>query len=144
MRFDYENQVCRAQAFTGAATVSAHSIDTLSASHDPTIGRRMCMVAMPTVAQGAGSSMTLEVIQADDAALTSNVEALATRSGIQSAALGDELEVPIPQGVKTKRYLGLRATLTGGTTTITLDAYYMPQDEQPKYKSFNKVNVAEV
>jgi hypothetical protein len=145
MRFDIENQVSVAQAFTGVATVSTHSIDTQDADADPTIGRRLALLVLPTVAQGAGSTMTVEAIQADDAALTTNVEALGS---VQVAAanmqLGDELEVPFPQGTKTRRYLGARVTLTGGTTTITADIYLMPQDEIAKYKSFPKVVDAEV
>ena len=145
MRFDIENQMSVEQAFTGAATVSTHSYKKQSASQDLSIGRRMAMLVMPTVDAGAGSTHVLEVIQADDAALTTNVEILASISVLAAALIkGEEIEIPIPQGVMTRQYLGFRNTASGGTTTVTLDAYLVPQDEIPHYKSFNKINDAEV
>jgi len=145
MRFDIQNQLCVAQAFTGAATVSTNSYEKQSAAQDISIGRRMALLVMPTVAAGAGSTSQFEVIQADDAALTVNVEALNSVSvAAADLALGDEVEVPIPQGVMTRKYLGLRCTITGGTTTLTADVYLVPQDEIAKYKSFPKVNDATV
>lgn len=140
MRFDIENQLSVAQAFTGAATVSTNSYAKQSAAQDLSIGRRMALLVLPTVNAGAGSTHTLECIQADDAALTSNVQSLASISVLAAALIkGAAFEIPIPQGAMTKTYLGFRNTATGGTTTVTLDVYLVPQDEIPKYKSFPKV-----
>lgn len=145
MRFDIENQLCLEQAFTGGATVSTHSYKKQSAEQDLSIGRRMALMLLPTVAAGVGSTHTMEVIQADDAALTSNVESLASVSvAAANLTLGDVIELPIPQGVMTKQYLGFRNSATGGTTTVTLDVYLVPQDEIAQYKSFPKVNNADV
>lgn len=143
LRFDLENQLSEAQAFTGAATVSTHSYEKQTAAQDLSIGRRMALLVMPTVNAGAGSTHVLEAIQADDAALTSNVEVLSAVT-VLAANLqkGDEVEIPIPQGVMTKKYLGFRNTATGGVTTVTLDVYLVPQDEIAKYKSFPKINNA--
>jgi hypothetical protein len=145
MRFDIENQMCVEQAFTGAATVSTHSYKKQSAAQDLSIGRRMALLVLPTVAAGAGSTHTLQAIQADDAALTTNVEVLSTVT-IAAADLvpGVEVEVPIPQGVMSRQYLGFRNSSTGGTTTVTLDVYLVPADEIAQYKSFPKINDAEV
>jgi len=145
MRFDKENQLSVEQAFTGAATVSTNSYEKQTAAQDISIGRRLALLILPTVAAGAGSTHTLEVIQADDAALTSNVEVLGTVTALAAAlTLGDEVELPIPQGVMNRKYLGFRHTATGGTTTLTADVYLVPQDEIAEYKSFVKVNKAEV
>jgi hypothetical protein len=145
MRFDLENQLSVEQAFTGAATVSTNSYKKQSAAQDISIGRRMALLLLPTVAQGAGSTMTVEAIQADDAALTSNVEVLNTVTVIAAnMTLGDQLEIPFPQGTMDKQYLGARVTLATGTTTITADIYLVPQDEIAQYKSFVKVNKASV
>lgn len=143
MLLDYEDQVCRAQAFTATA-VSANSIDTNVASTDMFIGRRMAGLFIPTVAAGAGSTHVLAVIEADDAALTSNVTVLGSIT-VSAAALtvGSMHEIPVPQGVKTRRYIGLRNTISSGTTTVTADAWIVPQDEINKYKSFPKVVTAE-
>lgn len=140
MRFDIENQLSVAQAFTGVATVSTHSYKKQSAAQDLSIGRRMALLVLPTVAAGAGSTHTLECIQADDAALTTNVEVLSAVSKLAAdLQLGDAIEIPIPQGVMTRQYLGFRDTATGGTTTITADVYLVPQDEIAQYKSFPKI-----
>lgn len=145
MRFDLENQLSVAQAFTGAATVSTNSYKKQSAAQDLSIGRRMALLVIPTVAAGSGSTHTMEAIMATDAALTASITVLSSVSVLAAdLALGDSIEVPIPQGVMTKQYLGFRNTSTGGTTTVTLDVYLVPQDEIPYYKSFPKVVDAEV
>lgn len=145
MRFDLENQLSVAQAFTGSATVSTNSYKKQSAAQDISIGRRLALLIMPTVAQGAGSTATHELIQADDAALTSNVEVLATVTSLAAnLQLGDEIELPCPQGVMDKQYIGYRCTIATGTTTLTADVYLVPQDEIAKYKSFPKVVDASV
>jgi hypothetical protein len=139
MFFDIENQLSVDQAFTGAATVSTHSYAKQTAAQDLSIGRRMAL-ACYFAAAGAGTTHTLEAIQADDAALTSNVEVLNTVTIATSAVkIGEAVEVPIPQGAMTRKYIGFRHTATGGTTTATISAYLVPQDEIPKYKSFPKV-----
>lgn len=147
MRWDYENQVCNAQAFTGAATVSQDSIKKGSAAEDISIGRRMAFLFCVEVAAGAGSTHTFEAIQADDAALTSNVQVIGSTTGILAADLykGAMIEIPIRQESITKQYLGIRNTATGGVTTVTGSAYLVPQDEIPAKKvSFPKINNAEV
>ena len=139
MRFDIENQLCRAQAFVATA-VSAYAYEKQTAVQDLSIGREMAVVAYPTVAAGAGSTHVLEVIQADDAALTVNVEVIASATFLAAAmTVGKQLAVPIGQGVMSRKYIGLRDTISGGATTVTLDAYLVPTDEIPVYKSFPKV-----
>lgn len=144
MRFDIENQLSVAQAFTATA-VSTHSYKKQTAAQDLSIGRRMALLAMATVAAGAGSTHVLEVIQADDAALTSNVAVLGSVTVLAADLVpGKEFEIPIPQGTMDQMYVGFRNTITGGTTTVTLDVYFMPQDEIAQYKSFPKINKVEV
>ncbi len=145
MRFDKENQLCDGQAFTGGATVSENSYQKQSAAQDLSIGRLMALIVLPTVAAGAGSTHTLEVVQADVTALTTNVESLASVDVLAAnLALGDVAVIPIPQGVMNRLHLGFRHTATGGTTTLTCDVYLVPQDEISNYKSFPKINDATV
>lgn len=145
MRFDIENQLSVAQAFTGGSTVSSNSYAKQSAAQDISIGRRMSLLGIVTVAAGAGSTQVMEVIQADDAALTSNVTSLLSRSfAAATLIVGYAFELQIPQGVLTQQYIGFRNSSSGGTTTITLDVYIVPSDEIPKYKSFPKVVDAKV
>lgn len=142
-KYDIENQLSVAQAFTGAATVSTHSYQKQTAAQDISIGRRMALLVMPTVSAGAGSTHTLEVIQATDAALTTSIDVLNTVTVLAAnLTAGKRIELPIPQGVMNKQFIGFRNTATGGTTTVTLDVYLVPQDEIAAYKSFPKINDA--
>lgn len=140
MRFDKENELSAAQDFTGAATVSTNSYKKQSAAQDLSIGRRMALLCIVTTAAGAGSTHTMQAVQADNDALTSNLEVL-NQVSIAAATLvaGYQFEIPIPQGVMTKQYLGFRNSSSGGTTTVSLSVYLVPQDEIPKYKDFPKV-----
>lgn len=143
LKYDIENQLCEGQAFTGAATVSEDSYEKQTAAQDLSIGRRMALVVLPTVAAGDEDSVqTLQCIQADNAALTSNVEVLS--SVVKNApdlVPGVKIEIPIPQGSMSKKYIGFRHSATGGVTnTLTADVYLVPQDENDQYKSFPKVN----
>lgn len=139
MRFDVENQLCSAQAFTGGATVSTNSYKKQTAAQDISIGEKMAVLVLPTVAAGSGSTHTFEVIQSTAADLGSSVDVIATLVVLAaSLTVGAQIAVPIPPGLMTKQYIGLRNTATGGTTTVTVDAYLVPFDEIPTYKSFPK------
>ncbi len=145
MRFDKQNELSSAQAFTGAATVSTNSYAKQTAAQDISIGRRMSILVWVSVAAGAGSTHTMEAIQADDDALTTNVEVLAAVTKLAAVLVaGYFFEIPIPEGVMTRKYLGFRNTSTGGTTTVTCSAWLVPSDEIPNYKSFPKVNDADL
>lgn len=143
MRFDIANQLSAAQAFTGATTVSTNSYDIGTYggnAPDPSIGRMMAVLVLVTVAAGAGSTQTFDVITSSAADLGTAPSKLVTVIALAAALpAGQALVLPIPQGSIAKRYLGYQNGSSGGTTTITCDAYYMPLDEIPKYKSFIKV-----
>ena len=144
MRFDVQNQLSVAQAFVASA-VSSNSYKKQSAAQDLSIGRRMALLVLPVVAAGAGSSHQLQVIQATDAALTAGVDVLAEVVKLAAELVpGEAIEVPIPQGVMSKQYIGFKDIITGGVTTVTLDVYLVPQDEIAMYKSFPKVVDADV
>jgi len=129
MRYDIENQLCNAQAFTASA-VSTNSYQKQSAAQDLSIGRRMAVMYVVVVAAGTGSTWNLQAVQADVTALTTNIEVLGTV----------QVEVPIPQGTMTRLHLGARAIPeSGGTETVTLDAYLVPQEEIPYFRTFPKV-----
>lgn len=143
MRFDVENQLSVAQAFTGGATVSTNSYAIANYNGnkpDISIGRRMSLLVMVTTAAGAGSTHTMEAISADDAALTSNVTSLATGTYLAATLIkGFAFELMFPNKSINQLFLGFRNTSTGGTTTVSLDVYLVPSDEIPAFKSFQKV-----
>ena len=139
MRFDIENQLSSAQAFTGAATVSTNSYQKQTAAQDISIGRKVAVLCAVTTAAGAGSTHTMEVVQADNEGLTSNLEVLVAKSILAATLVaGYQFVIPVPEGVMTKQFIGFRNTSTGGTTTVSLDVYLIPEDEFAKYKSFPK------
>lgn len=137
--WDLENQLSSAQAFTTVA-VTTNSYAKQSAAQDLSIGCMMSLLFIVTTAAGAGTSVLFEAVQADDAALTTNVEALGTATVLAaSLTVGARVEVPFPKGTMTRLYLGGRVTCTGGTATVSVDCYLIPTDDIAKYKSFPKV-----
>lgn len=144
-RLDVENQLSSNQAFTNVAAVSADSYKKQTAAQDLSIGRRMGLLIFPTVNAGAGTVVKIEAIQADDAALTSNVDSCGTIEILAADFIkGKEFTVNFRQGSMKRQYLGARVTCTGGTATASADIYFGPTDESPQYKSFTKVNDAAV
>ena len=142
MRYDIENQLSVAQDFTATA-VSTNSYKKQSAVQDLSIGRLMCLVVYPTVAAGAGSTHVLAAIQTTDSALTAGLVVLGSITVVAANLIvGSKHIIPIPQGTMNLQYIGFRDSISGGTTTVTLDVYLVPQDEIAKYKSFTKVNDA--
>lgn len=145
MLLDVQNELSSAQAFTGAKTVSTNSYKKQSAAQDISIGRRIAVLVYVSVAAGAGSTHTFDAIQSTAADLGSSVDVLSTVTALAAAlTAGTFVEIPIPQGVITKQYLGYQNTSTGGTTTVTCSAWLVPQDEIAKYKSFPKAVDAQV
>lgn len=139
MRFDVQNELGVAQAYTGAA-VSANSYQKQSAAQDLSIGILMAMLFEITTAAGAGTSVLFEAIQADDAALTTNIDVLASTTVLAAKLLkGTEVSLVIPPGTMSRLYLGTRVTPTGGTATISCSSFFVAADDIPKYKSFPKV-----
>jgi hypothetical protein len=139
MFYDVENQLSDKQAFTGAATVSTNSYQKQTAAQDVSIGRRMCLLVMPTVNAGAGSTVQIDAIQSAAAALTSPDVLASVSIAAANFVVGKRIVVPFPQGTMSKQFLGAQVTITGGTTTASCDIYLMPEDEVPVYKSFPKV-----
>ena len=141
-RFDREDQVSVNQVFPAAATVSTDSLPK-PASQDLAYGK--CGIVLGIFSRGvtgAPTSILIEAIQADNGALTTNVEVLGSRVFTPAElALGQEREIPIPRNKMSKAFIGARVTITGGTTpTTTLNIYYMPEGQAGiKYKAFPKI-----
>lgn len=142
--FDVENELSSQQAFTGAATVSTNSYQKQSAAQDIGIGRRMAILVYFHAA-GAGTTHTLEAIESTASALNAGVNVL-NSVDVATSALPDNMfvEVPIPGNKMSEQYLGFRHSATGGTTTATISAWLVPQDEIPQFKTFTKINDADV
>lgn len=129
MILDRQLIVSNAQAVTATA-VSTDSIDTQLASpiRDIGTGEEMRMVitcGLAALAAGA-ATVTFELVQADDAALTTNVEVLSATGAIPKATIVagyTAMDTVVPRN--TRRYIGVRYTvgtgpLTQGTFTAGL------------------------
>lgn len=152
MRFDLQNQLSAAQAFTGGSTVSTNSYDlgvyTVNGQTqhpDPSIGRLMAILGLVTVAAGAGSTWVHNAINTTDAALTAGVVTLiSTTLTAANMPAGQQVILSIPQKTIAERYVGYSNSGSGGTVTVTMDVYWVPLDEIPSYRSFIKVVDAKV
>lgn len=132
-------RVSDAQALTTTA-VSTDTID-LSIARDIGEGQDLFMNFAVTTALAGGTSVKFEVIQADNAALSSNVQVIGSSDAVLTAALvaGYNTAVRInPQVASTgKRYLGARYTISGTYTSgnVTADVVTDIQDGRKSYAS---------
>lgn len=134
MLLDKELMLSDAQALAGTGNLlSSNTIDRGAAQTTPTgyvaggdlgQGRIAPFFAqIVTAAAAGGTSVEFQLIQADDAALTTNVDVLATSGAIPTATLtlGYRVSLVTPRGT-TKRYIGMRYLRTGtftGTTGVS-------------------------
>jgi len=124
-------------------TTTAVSTDTidLSVARDIGEGQDLYMNFAVTTALAGGTSVKFEVIQADNAALSSNVQVIGSSDAVLTAALvaGYNTAVRINPQVASngKRYLGARYTISGTYTAgaVTADIVTDIQDGKKFYAS---------
>lgn len=139
MRFDLRNQLSVDQVVDTSPTVSTNSIPK-TAAQDLAIGQHAMGLAIFFKDATGATSFTVELIQADDAALTSNVEVLASTGAIALADLTENkpLFLAAPPYRMDKAYLGARYSFTGGSAQeCTFNTYFGSQNDVAQYKSFN-------
>lgn len=117
-----------AQAVTADA-VSTNTFDSGAAGNDVSVGEQLVAVIQVDVAADATTgdeTYAFEFIQSAAANLGS-ADVLARRV-IAAASLtaGSIHYLPLPQGSKTKRYLGLNYDVGGTTPTVTVTAFIQP------------------
>lgn len=130
MFLDKQNQLSDSQAFAGAGTVvSSNTIDSGSAGNDISIGEPLVLAANVEVAADfttTDETYELQIIQSANADLSSP-DVLAKRAILASALSAGSLHyLGLPQGSKSKRYLGYQVVLGGTTPSVTLSAYLQP------------------
>lgn len=125
MYVDKETQLSAAQAFTGAATVSTNVVDLGAVTPKRQIGdgEPEGVGVIVTVAAGAGSTHTMEIIQSA-ATNMSSPDIIASMTFLAAVLVaGYKFFLAIPPGFPTKQYIAFRNTATGGTTTVTCSAW---------------------
>lgn len=140
MRADILNQLSDAQAFSGASTtVSTNTYDSGSAGNDMSIGEELVLAIGVDVAADfttGDETYTIEIIQSAAADLSSP-DVLASRPILAAAlAAGTTHYLPLPQGSKSKQYLGYQVVKAGTTPTVTLTAFLQPASMIDKQKFY--------
>lgn len=128
-----------AQALTG--TVAIVSTNTYDAGN-PTVKRDIgvgepvnLVVSVDVTPAGTTPTLQVELLQSANADLSS--PDVIAGSGVLAAAsypAGTILELPVPAGRITKRYIGARYTQTGTTPTVTVTAFLQPQNMSSQAK----------
>ena len=132
-------RVSSAQAVTTTA-VSTDTID-LSVARDIGEGMELFMNFAVTTAMAGGTSIKFEIIQADNAALSTNVQVIGSSDAVVTASLVAGYNTAVrfnPQIASNgKRYIGARYTVVGTYTSgnITADVVTDMQDGKKFYAS---------
>lgn len=141
--------VVTGQSFNTATTaVSTNSIDngplTIGGNqpNDPGQGEALEAMVVILTAPTVGTTCKYQVIQADDAALTSNVQIIGSTADIPIASLPIGTLVPIAwpgaAPVPTKRYMGLQVVTVGAIATHSILGTFLKNAQDIKnylYKS---------
>lgn len=136
---DYLTRVSTAQALTTTA-VSTDKID-LSQARDIGEGEDLYMVFTVGTALTGGTSVNFEVVIADDAAISTNVESIGASGAIVTATLvaGYQTAVRLNPliGRLGRRYLAARYTIVGtySAGAVTADLVTGIQDGKKFYAS---------
>ena len=141
MRFDVLDQLSAQQVLAGASAQVSTNSKKKPAAQDLGIGEAEMGIAFfidQGALAGAGTDLTLEIIQATDGALTTGIEQLAAVT-IPKASLvdGAVFFLSLPGYMMDTEYFGARYTPVGGAITGKINAYYGSKDDVAKYKSFN-------
>lgn len=145
MRFDVLDQFSDQQVLAGSAAQVSTNSKKKPATQDLGIGEAE-MGAAIFIDQGdlagTGTDLTIELIEATDAALTTSIKSLASMT-IPKASLvdGSAFFLALPGYRMSQEYFGIRFTPIGGTITGKINAYYGSKDDVANYKSFESTYV---
>lgn len=142
MFHDIQNQLSSKQALAGVTpTLSTDVYDTGKAGgSDISIGGKtgISVLVVPTTVTTPTGGVTVEFIQSA-AENMSSPDVLATRVFAAADMVVDKrLELPIPQGSISKRYVAIRYTGGNAALAANVSGYIVPTAEIPAWKPFPK------
>jgi hypothetical protein len=134
-------KLAAAQNITAAGGVtSTNTIDL----DDPTIRRRVgtgeglsviwVVTTAAVVSTNTISFLILQSVNADLSSPTTIAQRLVLGA---SLTLGTVVQLEIPKGTPTARYLGSRVT-TGAGDTVSVSSYVVPTDHVPEFTAYSK------
>lgn len=124
---DLETMVSKSQVIDTNPELSASSVQFQDAALYPDICKKICAFVIPKSPIVGTNSMQIAVVQADNAALTTNVEVLALSPAAIALVEDTPVVVDVPEGSVTKQYVGIRYIFAG--TSVTVDAWIALQDQ---------------
>lgn len=125
---DLETMVSKAQSVDTASELSTSSVRFPDYDKRPDIGSmKICGFVIPKGPVVGTNSMQVQVVQADDAALTANLEVLALSPAALVLVEDTPVVVDVPEGSITREYVGLRYIFGG--TSVPVDAWIALQDQ---------------
>ena len=133
MYIDSQCLLSDAQALTASA-YSTNTYDSGAAGNEIGAGEPLCaVITVDTAADTASGDETYQfsLVQSANANLSSHDVLVATDTSFITRAVlvaGYKLVIPLPPGMKSKRYLGIRYTLGGTTPSVTVTAEIQPQN----------------
>lgn len=149
MILDALTRVSDAQDFTGAGDeVSESSIDlgNVTPKRDVGAGEALAVFIVVTTlaADGGGGTFQFAFIQSANADLSSGDQLVLSQS-VAKAALpaGTIVQIDIPPGVITKRYIGAQGILGGTTPTVSASIFIAPRSFAQQFKSYARGYVIE-
>ena len=117
--------VITGQAVNGAGNILSTNTYDLGIARDIGKGEALELVIETVTAASGGTSVQFQLIQADDAALTSNVQVINQTDAIAVATLtaGKQISLHVDRvdPLTAKRYLGVRYVLVGA---VAAGAYF--------------------
>lgn len=137
MRFDILNQFSDNQVVTATA-VSTNSMKKKEATQDLGIGKTQMGLVFGAEDVSGGATYTVDLIEADNAALTSNPVVLASMTLTAAELTKYPLHFLALPGYKmSKEFFGAKYTVAGGTTpSATFNAYFGSENDVGNFKSF--------
>ena len=130
MRLDKLSELDSAHALTATA-YSTNTIDlgNVSPKRDLGTGERLALLITVDVAADAtdgDETYVFDFIQSANANLSSEDILVSMQVARATLVAGYKINVPIPPGVITKRYIGAKYVLGGTTPTITVSSHVQP------------------